>query len=47
MKAKEQAQLLRSAASALEHGRHATAFKKLNQVLANLLGPPIVVVEGG
>jgi hypothetical protein len=44
MKKSEQAALLRSAASALEHGRTATASKKIQQALG---GPLVIFVEGG
>jgi len=40
----EQARLLRSAASALEHGRLRTASKKIEQALG---GPLVIFVEGG
>jgi hypothetical protein len=40
----EQARLLRSAASALEHGRLKTASKKIEQALG---GPLVIFVEGG
>jgi hypothetical protein len=40
----EQARLLRSAASALEHGRRKTASKKIEQALG---GPLVIFVEGG
>lgn len=40
----EQARLLRSAASALEHGRISTASKKIEQALG---GPLVIFVEGG
>lgn len=38
------AELLRSAASALEHGRDATARRKIQEVLG---GPLVLFVEGG
>jgi hypothetical protein len=44
MKRAEQARLLRSAASALEHGRLKTASKKIEQALG---GPLVIFVEGG
>jgi hypothetical protein len=40
----EQARLLRSAASALEHGRLRTASKKIEQALG---GPLVIFAEGG
>jgi hypothetical protein len=40
----EQARLLRSAASALEHGRRKTASRKIEQALG---GPLVIFVEGG
>jgi hypothetical protein len=40
----EQARLLRSAASALEHGRLSAASKKIEQALG---GPLVIFVEGG
>jgi hypothetical protein len=40
----KQARLLRSAASALEHGRLQTASKKIEQALG---GPLVIFVEGG
>lgn len=40
----EQARLLRSAASALEHGRLNTASKKIEEALG---GPLVIFVEGG
>ena len=46
MSNKERAELLRSAASALEHGRHSTANKKIRQ----FLGEPqsiLIAVDGG
>jgi len=42
---KEQARMLRSAASALEHGRFSTAQKKLAQVFK--VQEPVVFIEGG
>ena len=44
MKRSEQAKLLRSAASALEHGRLSTARKKIEQALG---GPLAIFIEGG
>lgn len=44
MKRAEQARLLRSAASALEHGRISTARKKIEEALG---GPLVIFVEGG
>ena len=47
MKSKKLAALLRSAASALEHGRQATATKKLVAVLTEVVPEIIVSVSGG
>jgi hypothetical protein len=51
MGSKELADLLRSAASALDHGRRATANKKLRAVLSEVSRAsatgPVITVEGG